>query len=398
MANVIEEPIAAALAVSATGAFGGGRLLLVDLGGGTLDTCVLKREPDSARFTIFASNGRADLGGDRYTELIVEFLRERFAASLGQAVGRLSWSTAEEGRLWQIAEQAKRDLSTRTAVRVQLPDVGEDAGEAVAIERAWFERASAQLVARSVAAVNDAYRLARIVLDRTDDLAGTPYLSLAPLASISALRLRDDGIKHLDHVVLVGGASQMPMIREKFTEIFGVLLKDPSVFGLDPLAGVAIGLARHEALESLDFGYPNWAVSLEVSHTDGTSMIDLYTPFSPVFKLRMAQSEVVYHEAAPLPLGATSCRMIFRRVSPGEGVAWKEVRLPPRGDRVELELSLLGDVDLTAIAGDVRTQLYPDRPAAPWKQGSASHPDWLPKPDRTWEHVPMWDPMNDGPG
>ena len=398
MANLIEEPVAAALAVSATGAFGGGRLLLVDMGGGTLDTCVLKRDPDSGRFTIFASNGRADLGGDRYTELIVEFLRERVAAASGQPVDRLELSTADEVRLWQVAEQAKRDLSTRTAVRVQLPGMAEDAGDAVTMERPWFERASAQLIAKSLAAVNDAYRLARLVLDRTDDLAGTPYLSLTPLVSIGSVHLKGDGLEHLDHVVLVGGASQMPLIRRKFTEIFGVLLEDPTVFGLDPVSAVAIGLARHEPLESLDFGYPNWAVSLEVVSPDGMSTIDLYTPFSPVFKLRMAHSEVVYQAVAPLPPGTTSCRLLFRRVSPGEGVAWREVRLPAGADRVQLELSLLGDFDLTALAGDVRTQLYPDHPAAPWKQGSASHPDWLPKPVRTLEHVPMWDPVNDGPG
>ena len=401
MANVIEEPIAAAVAVLLTGAFNGGRLLLVDIGGGTLDACVLKAEPNTSKFTIYASNGRADLGGDRYTDLIADRLRERLAEALSRPVDELDLDPANETRLWQIAEQAKRDLSTRPMVRVRLPDVGDVPGELVPVEREWFEKAARELVLRSVAAVNDAYRIARLVLDRgtdPDDQPGTPYLSTSPLVSISSLHLREDGLQHLDHVVLVGGASQMPMIRREFESIFGNRLEDPALYGLDPLAAVAFGLAQHQALESLDFGYPNWAIGAAVTSSQGVATVELYTPFGPIFKLRTSNSEMLYSMEAPVPPGASSCQLEFRRVAPGQGVAWREVPLPPGTNALRLDLSLLGDISLMACVGAERHRLYEDRDEAPWKDGTAKHPDWLPKPRLDITNVPDWDPVNDGPG
>jgi len=74
---------AAAFAVLLTGAYPGGRVLIVDIGGGTLDACVLKAEPGTNRFTIFASGGRMDLGGDRYTDLIADRMRAELAGAAG---------------------------------------------------------------------------------------------------------------------------------------------------------------------------------------------------------------------------------------------------------------------------------------------------------------------------
>jgi molecular chaperone DnaK (HSP70) len=362
---------------------------------------VLKADPGVNRFTIFASDGRADLGGDRYTDLIADHLRVRLAETMQRSGREMSLSIAEETRLWQVAEQAKRDLSTRSVVRIQLPETNGVEGDTVAIEREWFERASRQLVLRTIAAVNDAYRIARLVLDRgrdPGDQPGTPYLSTDPIRLISALNLQDDGIEHIDHVVLVGGASQMPMIRREFQRIFGSRLEDPARYGLDPLAAVAMGLAQHEALESLDFGYPNWAITAELTSAHGRTPVDLYSPYSPIFKLRTGGSTTVYSMRAPIPDGASSCRLVFRRVAPGEGVAWKEVRLPAGSAELRLELSLLGDIELSAVAHGQEHSLYPDRPATPWKNGQATHPAWIPPRPRGADHIPWSDPVNDGPG
>ncbi len=401
MANVIEEPIAASVAVLLTGAFQGGRLLLIDIGGGTLDACVLEAEPNSTNFKIYASGGRSDLGGDRYTDLIADLLRQRLAEALHRPVEALGLSAANETRLWQVAEQAKRDLSTRPSVRVRLPDVDDVAGDLVSVDRAWFEDRARPLVGKTVAAVNDAYRIARLVLDRgttQGDQPGTPYLSTSPIVSISSLHLRDDGLRHLDHVVLVGGASQMPMIRNEFASIFGSRLEDPAIYGLDPLAAVALGLAQHQALEALDFGYPNWAISASVKSSSGNEQLDLYTPFGPIFKLQTSNSRFVYTTEVAVPSDATSCQLEFRRVAPGSGRAWPEVPLPAGTHGLRIELSLLGDIRLEACAGAERHRLYSDHDAAPWKIGDAKHPGWLPKSTGGAADLPTWDWPNDGPG
>ena len=382
MANVIEEPIAAALAVILTGAFGGGRLLLVDIGGGTLDTCVLEATPGTNRFRIYASGGRADLGGDRYTDVVAKILEDRLVGR--RSPGSRPLTTAEKTRLWMVAEEAKRSLSSLMEVRVQLPGT-EGPDGLVTVTREAFERAASGLVLKSMAAVTDTYRIARLVLGRgPQDMPGTPFLNLNPIRKISDLHLDDDGEDHIDHVVLVGGASQMPMIRREFVRIFTARLEDPSVYGLEPLDAVALGLAQHEALEALDFGYPNWAIAVEVTATPGhePATIDLYSPFAPIFKLRMQGSTTVYAATAPLPAGARALRVVFRRVSPGEGVAWHEVLVPQGSTAVQLRLTLLGDIEVAAATTSGRVDLYPELPVAPWKTGSATHPDWLPTPVR----------------
>ena len=88
MANLIEEPVAAAFEVVRTGAARDGRTIeFVDVGGGTLDVSVLEVRHDGTDFTIYSTGGIA-LAGDRYTECIVEHLETELARrSTGGACG-----------------------------------------------------------------------------------------------------------------------------------------------------------------------------------------------------------------------------------------------------------------------------------------------------------------------
>ncbi len=402
MANVIEEPVAAALAVALTGALArGGRLLMIDIGGGTLDVCVLRAEAGTNRFTIFASDGDARVGGDRYTDLIDDYLRRRLAESLDRPDESVALSHADATRLWQVAESAKQDLSRLTSVRVQVPAVDGIPGPLVTVTRDWFEHESRRLVRMTRDAVTNAYRIARLTLDRGDhpeDEPGTPYLRTNPIRLISNLSLHEDGLEHIDHVVLVGGASEMPMIRQAFEDVFGSRLEDPKRYGLEPISAVVIGLAQHDALESLDFGYPNWAIDVEVRTPEGTRSIELYTPFAPIFKPRIQWSTFLYDNRWALDDEATSLRVMFRRVAPGVGHAWGWVAVPPSTSVLRLRLSLLGDIQLTAEADGVEIDLYEDTPATPWKVDGVTHPDWIPRKTPDFSDVPVWDPRNDGPG
>lgn len=400
LASLIEEPVAAAFAVLLTGAYPGGRVLVVDIGGGTLDVCVLKAEPGTNRFTIFASGGRMDLGGDRYTDLIADRMRAELAGAAGIPMAELHLSVADDTRLWQEAESLKRDLSTRPSSRTQLPDIPGAAGIMATIEREWFEKASRPLVVKSLAAVNDVYREARLVLDRGDhpeDLPGTVYLRQNPVLKLGDLYLEDDGLEHIDTVILVGGASQMPMIQREFQRIFGSRLEDPSRYGLDPVEAIVIGLARHAALESLDYGYPNWEVSAELTGSSGQSVVEFYDPYAPVMELGLT-TKAVYRSEQPISRGARTCQLVLRRVAPGEGARWGGVDLPRGTTALRLELSLLGDIRLSAVGDGLAKNLYPDRPAAPWKNVEAKHPAWIVKPRGIETTYPDWDLPNSGPG
>lgn len=378
MLNVVEEPVAASLAVMLTGAFSGGRLLLVDLGGGTLDACVLRGDAGVNRFRIFASGGREDLGGDRYTDLIRDHLVAQRAVAEGTSEADLRLTYADLSRLWQVAEAAKLSLSTRDSVQVAL---GTRDNRVATITREWFEEAAQDLVVRTLAAIADVYLSARLVLDRgltPKDWPGTPYLSIQPPESIESLRFEDDSLQHLDHVVLVGGASQMPMIRRAFQRIFGFKLEDPGLYGLEPVSAIVLGLGQHEAIESLDFGYPNWAIEAAVTAAGQQRLHTLYSPFAPIFRWD-GTTGPEYSQLVDLPAGATSCRLEFRRVAPDERRAWPERRLPVGCSQLRLNLTLLGDVRLSAVTPSMTEDLYPDEHATPWKEPGATHPAYLPR-------------------
>jgi molecular chaperone DnaK (HSP70) len=402
MANLIEEPVAAAFAVLATGASGSGRVLVIDAGGGTLDACVLRVEGAHERFRLFASGGRDDLGGDRYTAKIVERLHSALAESLGEDVDALTLDRPTAELIWQLAEAAKLQLSTRPIALVTLPAMRGAETVTVSLDRAWFEQETRQLIRNSVAAVQDVYRVSRMVLDRgmtAGDQPGTVYLQTIPeVRKVHELTLRNDALQHLDAVYLVGGASQMPALRKAFSAIFGELLVDPSVYGLAPETAIALGLARHRDIDALDFGYPNWAIEAAFTTPDGPVTRPLYDPFAPLFELGF-NTTFLYHARTTVPAGSTSIQIRFRRVSPGEGVQWPVVSLPVGSAELELELSLLGDVRIRARNGTGLVEdLYRTRPAAPWKDGVATHPGWLPAAKPNVVPIPTWDPANDGPG
>ena len=119
--------------------------------------------------------------------------------------------------VWNRAESAKAALSTQEDVRVALPIAG-DPEEVVT--RDWLATASQGLLARITAFVTAIYRQSRLTLDRGgpgDLRPGSTVLSyddqgfLGP--RVQNLSLDGDGAEHLRNVVLLGGASRMPLLR-----------------------------------------------------------------------------------------------------------------------------------------------------------------------------------------
>lgn len=398
LTHVLEEPTAAAFEIGMTGTHPSGRTLVVDAGGGTLDVCILEALPELRRFRLFASGGY-ELGGDRYTDLIAARVHEEATRRAGSEV-----SAPDVGLIWQRAETAKLNLSVLDRVRVPLGGIAGLLEGDVELTRDWFERASGDLVERTLAAVTNVYREARFTLDRGgvgDRRAGSPVVTTyadGRFTTISELRLDGDGRQHLDAVFLVGGASRMPVLQGRFRVLFGDLLKDLQEYDIDPVSVVASGLARHQALDSVELQHPNWSVGIELENHAEHVDIPLFEPFSPVYEYGWSQAEGLDREVQLPPLAEHgTVSLWFRQVGAQTGQLWPSRRLPYGARSVRLRVDLFGNLSFT-VGG---MELYPERPAAPWKvPGSPTRPMWLPpepkheKPRIEWH----WTPRDDEPG
>jgi molecular chaperone HscC len=208
--RLLNEPTAAGLAYGLQDKPDHSTFLIFDLGGGTFDVSVL--EYFEGVVEVRASAGDTRLGG------------EDFARSLGQhflaCCEGLSPADREGlsrgGLWWRAAEQAKRELSDRENTVMRVVHAGR--ALELAISRADFEKASAELVQRLRRPVERALHDAQI----------------APQA--------------LDEVVLVGGATRMPMIRQLATRLFQRL----PLRTIDPDLAVAQGAAVQAGLKMRD--------------------------------------------------------------------------------------------------------------------------------------------------
>ncbi|MCB9762298.1 MAG: molecular chaperone DnaK [Alphaproteobacteria bacterium] len=203
--RIINEPTAAALAYG-LGRDDAGKVAVFDLGGGTFDISILQLE--DGVFEVKATNGDTFLGGEDFDNRLVERLLEAFEDETDLD---LSDDVVAMQRIKEAAEKAKHELSSAPETDITLPFIATgDAGPLHlnhTITREEFEELVADLIDRleppCLAALNDAG------MARSD----------------------------LDAVLLVGGMTRMPRVKEKVTEIFN---KEPED-GVNPDEVVAVG-------------------------------------------------------------------------------------------------------------------------------------------------------------
>ena len=211
--RLVNEPTAAALAYGVESKQEG-TVLVFDLGGGTFDVSLL--ELYEGVMEVRATAGDVALGGDDFSEILAAAIAE------DQRVALDGLSPGDRARLLRVAEAVKRGLTAAPVAAYEIR-LGEEVrrGE---LDRARLETAAAPLL----------HRL-RAPLERA--------------LSDSGKRLAD-----LDGVILVGGATRMPVVRSLVARLFGRL---PLVH-VDPDTAVAQGAAvqaglkaRHAALEEV---------------------------------------------------------------------------------------------------------------------------------------------------
>jgi molecular chaperone DnaK len=185
--RILSEPTAAALAYGLDKLEGRRRIAVYDLGGGTFDVSVL--ELREGVFEVLATAGDTRLGGDDLDRALAVAIWKRAAPE-----GSPDWESLEMGkrvRLIEAAEGVKKALSTQAVAPVELPFFLEAWSLAVEVTRAEL------------------------------DALARPWVEATRKHCLRALS--DAGLKpaDLDEVVLVGGSTRMPLVRERVAEWFG---------------------------------------------------------------------------------------------------------------------------------------------------------------------------------
>jgi molecular chaperone DnaK len=207
--RIINEPTAAALAYGLDKQEADHTILVFDLGGGTFDVSLL--EIGEGVFEVKATHGDTQLGGDDWDQRIIDFLVKSFKDGHGVD---LSQDRMALQRLKEAAEKAKIELSQVAETTINLPFITATNEGPLHLEqkltRAEFERMTEDLVERCKVPFEQAIK------DWGKDASA------------------------IDHVILVGGSTRMPMIQELVKRLTGG--KEPHK-GVNPDEVVAIGAA-----------------------------------------------------------------------------------------------------------------------------------------------------------
>ncbi|MBE0540875.1 MAG: Hsp70 family protein [Verrucomicrobia bacterium] len=209
--RIINEPTAAALAYGLDKLKERSRIAVYDLGGGTFDLSIL--ELNEGVFQVLATNGNTRLGGDDLDRRLVDFLVTKIREAGGSELTRSRrreeaeianielgnpsphvggyYSLATLARVREAVELAKIRLSTETEAEITLPFLTPDFSFNYKLTRAELESLTRNIITRT----------------RTHCLRALADAKLEP--------------KDLDQVILVGGQTRMPLVRELVSEWFG---------------------------------------------------------------------------------------------------------------------------------------------------------------------------------
>ena len=213
--RIINEPTAAALAFGIDKLNKNMKLLVYDFGGSTLDISVL--ELGDGVFEVLSTKGDMFLGGNDIDNVIVDWLVSEGKKQCGTD---LSKDTMAQQRLREAAEKAKIELSNATQTDINLPYItavdGVPQHLTCTLSRAAFNNMIGDLIERTMKIARETMEAAKL------------------------------GVSDIDEILLVGGSTRIPLVKEKLTEYFG---KEPNK-SVNPDEAVALGAAIQGAVLS----------------------------------------------------------------------------------------------------------------------------------------------------
>lgn len=202
---LLEEPVAAAIMYG----FNSNKdqnILVYDLGGGTFDVCILNAKTsvdEGYKYEILAKEGISKLGGDDFDFKLMQLINNKFREysnfdlldmKKDQGVNKKKMRQAQQ-KLKEVAEKAKIDLTDSEQVNIMVPNIiqneeGESLHIEVDITRQQFENEIIDLIKKTEETVDKALNSSK--LDKDD----------------------------IDRIILVGGSSLVPIIKERIKEKF----------------------------------------------------------------------------------------------------------------------------------------------------------------------------------
>ena len=210
--RVISEPTAAALAYGMDSKKSG-KILVFDLGGGTLDVSIL--DIGDGTFEVLSTSGDTALGGDDWDNHVIDWLISEIGTQCGIYLSRDNVKDRPTlQRLRDEAEKAKINLSSQTQTIISLPYIGFKDGAPVNFEttltRAKFQDLTADLI----------------------DRCRTPFEKALADANLS--------INDISDVIMVGGSTRMPAVVDLVTRLCNGRKPNQSV---NPDEAVSVGAA-----------------------------------------------------------------------------------------------------------------------------------------------------------
>jgi len=206
--RIINEPTAAALAYGLDKSEKEQKILVFDLGGGTLDVTIM--EFGQGVFEVIATSGDTQLGGTDMDNALVDYIVQEFKADTGIDLTKDKMAVQ---RIREAAEKAKIELSSTLDTEINLPYVSADASGpkhlTMKLTRAKLEELVRPTVERCRGPMTQA---------------------------LEDAKLKAEGV---DKVILVGGPTRMPMVQRFVEDIVGSKI----VRGVDPMECVAMGAA-----------------------------------------------------------------------------------------------------------------------------------------------------------
>ncbi len=211
--RLINEPTAACLAFGIDKEKQELKICVLDFGGGTFDVTIM--DMGDGVFKVEATSGDTALGGTDMDKLLVDWIVAEFQKEQGLDLRGDSMAMM---RVREAAEKAKIELSTTMQTNINLPYITAD----------------------SAGPKHLSLNLTRAKLEEIID----PVLRRLDQPIRRALEDAQMGPSQIDKIILVGGPTRMPCVREKFKEIFG---REPER-GIDPMECVAMGAAIQAAV------------------------------------------------------------------------------------------------------------------------------------------------------
>ncbi|MEM0154749.1 MAG: molecular chaperone DnaK [Methanothrix sp.] len=206
--RLVNEPTAACLAYGLDKADKEMKILVYDLGGGTLDVTIM--EFGNGVFEVKSTSGDTQLGGTDMDNAIVEFLKSEVKNQSGIDISK---DMQAMQRLREAGEKAKIELSTVLTTEVNLPFLAQKNGQPV----------------------NFTYQFTRAKLESLV----VPIIEKSTKPVMQALKDAKLEPNALDKVILVGGPTRMPIVQRYVEQLLGKKIER----GVDPMEAVALGAA-----------------------------------------------------------------------------------------------------------------------------------------------------------